>query len=307
MSAPATPAPPATSGPPPGPPPAVPPRSPLATSPVVKRLRVTALHVVSIVIGLFIIVPVAFGLLGGFKDNGQLSTNPFGLPQPWVLSNYLDVLVSEVFWRQLGNSTLIAVATTIVVVLASAMAAFIFARFAFRGRELLFTLFAIGLMFPFAVAILPLFIQLRTLGLLDNPLGVILPQAAFGLPVTIIILRSFFRNIPAEIEEAATLDGCTAFGFFWRILLPMARPALATVSVLAIVASWNNFFLPLVVFNDPDWWTIPVGVQQFQGQYSAEYARVFAYLVLAMVPALAFYSVAERQLVGGLTAGATKG
>ena len=125
-------------------------------------------------------------------------------------------------------------------------------------------------MFPFAVAILPLFILLRELDLLDNPLGVILPQAAFGLPITIIILRSFFRTIPAEIEEAAILDGCSRYGFFWRVLLPMARPALATVSVLAIVGSWNNFFLPLVVFNEPSLWTLPLGVQQFQDQYSAD-------------------------------------
>src|SRR6185503_11897073 len=141
----------------------------------------------------------------------------------------------------------------------------------------LFTLFAMGLMFPFAVAILPLFILLRELNLLDNPLGVILPQAAFGIPLTIIILRSFFRSIPAAVEEAATLDGCSAFGFFWRILLPMARPALATVSVLAVVTSWNNFFLPLVVFNDPTAWTLPLGVQQFQGQYVADTARILAY------------------------------
>jgi raffinose/stachyose/melibiose transport system permease protein len=264
-------------------------------------------HAVAIVIGAFIVVPIVFGMLGGFKDNGQLSTNPFGLPDPWVPANYPDVLASSTFWRQVANSTLIAVATTVLVVGVSALAAFVFARYAFRGRELLFTVFAIGLMFPFAVAILPLFILLRTLGLLDNPLGVILPQAAFGLPVTIIILRGFFRSIPGEIEESATLDGCTPFGFFWRILLPMARPALATVSVLAIVASWNNFMLPLVVFNDPSWWTLPLGVQQFQTQYSSDTARILAYVVIAMVPSLAFYAVAERHLIGGLTAGATKG
>ncbi|MBQ1011109.1 carbohydrate ABC transporter permease, partial [Micromonospora sp. M51] len=164
----------------------------------------------------------------------------------------------------------------------------------------------IGLMFPFAVAILPLFVLLRGMGLLDNPLGVILPQAAFGLPITIIILRQFFRTIPAEIEEAAVLDGCGSFGFFWRVLLPMARPALATVSVLAVVTSWNNFMLPLVVFTDQSWWTLPVGVQAFQGQYTAETARVLAYVVLSMVPALGFYAVAERQLIGGLT-GSIKG
>ena len=126
--------------------------------------------------------------------------------------------------------------------------------------------------------------------------------AAFGLPITIIVLRSFFRQIPVEVEEAATIDGCGAWGFFWRILLPMARPALATVSVLAIVASWNNFMLPLVVFTDPSWWTLPIGVQQFQSQYATDVAKILAYVVIAMIPALIFYSVAERQLIGGLTA-----
>ncbi|MBB5872775.1 raffinose/stachyose/melibiose transport system permease protein [Allocatelliglobosispora scoriae] len=270
------------------------------------RARRLVLHLVSILIGATIVVPIAFGVLGGFKDNGQLSTNPLGLPDPWVPENYTGILTSGVFWRQLGNSTLIGLATVIVVVGASAMAAFIFARFTFRGREFLFTVFAVGLMFPFAVAILPLFIILRSVGLLDNPLGVILPQAAFGLPVTIIILRSFFRSIPAEVEEAATLDGCGPFAFFWRILLPMARPALATVSILAIVASWNNFMLPLVVFTDQSWWTLPVGVQAFQGQYADDTARVLAFVILSMVPALGFYGLAERQLIGGL-AGSVKG
>ncbi|GAA4718419.1 carbohydrate ABC transporter permease [Phytohabitans rumicis] len=271
------------------------------------RVKGVVLQVIVWVIAAVIIVPIAFGVIGGFKDNAQLSENPFGLPSPWVASNYTDILVSENFWRPLFNSTLIALVTTFVTVGVSAMAGYVFARYAFRGREFIFTLFTIGLMFPFAVAILPLFILLRTMGLLNNPLGVILPQAAFGLPVTIIILRSFFRTIPAEVEEAAILDGCTPFGFFWRVLLPMARPALATVSVLAIVASWNNFMLPLVVFNDPSWWTIPIGVRQFQGQYSDDTARVLAYVVLAMVPALGFYAVAERQLIGGLATGATKG
>jgi raffinose/stachyose/melibiose transport system permease protein len=270
-------------------------------------VRTLPLHVILVVVGAVMIVPLVYAVLSGVKSTDELSSNPFGLPEHWLTSNYTDILGGGDFWRLLGSSTLIAVGTTVLVVALSALAAFSFARFAFRGREALFTLFTMGLMFPFAVAVLPLFLLLRYLGLLDNPLGVILPQAAFGLPMTIIILRAFFREIPGELEEAATLDGCSSFGFFWRVLLPMARPALGTVSVLAVVTSWNNFMLPLLVFTDNTWWTLPIGVQQFQGQYSAEYARVFAYLVLAMVPALAFYSVAERQLVGGLTAGATKG
>jgi raffinose/stachyose/melibiose transport system permease protein len=270
-------------------------------------MRTAVIYILVTALGLTIILPVIYGALGGFKDTGQLSTNALGLPQPWVWSNYTGILKTGLFWRQLGNSTLIAVGTALIVVGVAACAAFVLARFAFRGREFLAMLFTVGLMFPFAVAILPLFILLRTFGLLDNPLGVILPQAAFGLPVTIIILRSFFRAIPREIEEAATMDGCSTFRFFWAILLPMARPALATVSVLAIVTSWNNFFLPLVVFNNPDWWTIPVGVQQFKTEYSTDYARVLAYTIMAMIPALGFYAVAERQLIGGFTTGAVKG
>lgn len=269
-------------------------------------LRHAILYAIAVLVGLFVLVPIVFGVIGGFKDNGQLSNNPFGLPSPWIFSNYGDILVSVNFWRPLWNSTFIALATVLLCVGVSAMAGFVFARFAFRGREVLFMLFTVGLMFPFAVAILPLFVLLRGFDLLNNPLGVILPQAAFGLPVTIIILRAFFRAIPGEIEEAATLDGCGPFGFFWRILLPMARPALATVSVLALVASWNNFLLPLVVFGDPTQWTIPVAVSQFNSQYSQNTASVLAYVVLAMVPALALYAVAERQLVGGLASGATK-
>jgi raffinose/stachyose/melibiose transport system permease protein len=272
-----------------------------------RPVRTTVIYVLVTALGLTIILPLVFGVLGGFKDTGQLSTNGLGLPHPWVWSNYSGILKSGIFWRQVGNSTLIAVGTALITVAAGACAAFVFARFAFRGREFLAMLFAIGLMFPPAVAILPLFVLLRTFGLLDNPLGVILPQAGFFLPVTIIILRSFFRQIPREVEEAATMDGCSTFRFFWSILLPMARPALATVSVLAIVTSWNNFFLPLVVFNNPDWWTIPVGVQQFKTEYSTDYARVLAYTVMAMIPALGFYAVAERQLIGGFTTGAIKG
>ncbi|MFH8610059.1 carbohydrate ABC transporter permease [Streptomyces sp. NPDC018029] len=272
-----------------------------------RKLRSVPLYVTLWLVGAVMVTPLLYAFVSGFKSTDQLSRNTFGLPSPWVTSNYTDVLASGSFWRMLGASTLIAVGTTVLTVGAAALAAFALARFAFRGREVLFTLFAVGLMFPFAVAILPLFVLLRTFGLLDNPWGVILPQAAFGLPMTIVILRGFFREIPGELEEAATLDGCSAFGFFWRILLPMARPALGTVSILAIVGSWNNFLLPLLVFSEQSWWTIPIGVQQFQGQYGTDIARVFAYLVLAMVPALAFYAVAERQLIGGITTGATKG
>ena len=189
----------------------------------------------------------------------------------------------------------------------SSLAAFVFARRAFPGREVLFTLFTFGLLFPVAVAILPLFVLVRTLGLLDNPLGIALPEAAFGLPLTILILRPFFRTIPTELEDAAAIDGCGPFGFFWRILLPLSRPALATVAVLALVYSWNLFILPLVMLSSEANWTLPLGLTNYSTQYTTDTARILAYTTLALIPALLFYLVAERQLVGGLTGGAIKG
>jgi raffinose/stachyose/melibiose transport system permease protein len=171
----------------------------------------------------------------------------------------------------------------------------------------MYMLFTLGLLFPSAVAILPLYILVRGLGLESNYLGVALPQAAFGLPLTIIILRPFFKSIPVELEDAAKIDGCGTFGFFWRVLLPLARPALATVSILAIVGTWNAFMLPLIILNGADQWTLPLGVMNFSSEYTNDQARTLAFTVMAILPAVLFYIVAERQIVSGLTAGSVKG
>jgi raffinose/stachyose/melibiose transport system permease protein len=262
---------------------------------------------VMLLVAAAIIIPAGFAAIGGLRTTGELQNNPAGLPSSWYPSNYLEVLGGDAFWTQLGNSILIAAVSTIVLLAVTTLAAFVFARIAFRGREALFTLFVLGLLFPSAVAILPLYITIRGLGLLDNPLGVALPQAAFAIPLTIVILRPFFRSIPVELEDAARIDGCSNFGFFWRVLLPLSRPAIATVSVLAVVNSWNQFLLPLVVLSGQDQWTLPLGVMNFSTQYTSDIARVLAFTTLAMIPALGFYVVAERQLVGGLTSGAVKG
>ena len=267
----------------------------------------TLLYVVAWIAAIATLVPILYAILGGFRDTGQLSTNPVALPDPWVFSNYTGILKSSTFWHQVWNSTLIALVSTALTVPVAALAAFVFARFAFRGREVLYTIFTLGLLFPVAIAILPIFIMVRNLGLLDNPLGVALPQAAFGLPITIIILRPFFHSIPSDLQDAAAIDGCGPFRFFVRILLPLSRPVLATVSVLAIVGSWNAFLLPLVVLTDSSGWTLPLGVTNYSQQYTTDTAKVLAFTTLSMVPALIFYAFAERQLIRGLTSGAVKG
>jgi raffinose/stachyose/melibiose transport system permease protein len=272
-----------------------------------QRLARVVLCVVLGFVAAVVIVPLLYAILSGFRTTGQIAAQPLGWPDPWVTQNYAAILGSSMFWRSFGNSVLIAGLTMLLTLFAGSLAAFALARIEFRGRSAIFNLFALGLLFPLAVAILPLFLLLHDLGLQNTPWGIVLPQVAFGLPVTIIILRLFFRSIPAELEDASAIDGCSRFGFYWRILMPMSRPALSTVAVLAIVGSWNAFLLPLVVTNSADQWTLPLAVRNFQAQYTQDTASVLAFAALSMIPALVFYIAAERQIVGGLAAGAVKG
>jgi len=250
--------------------------------------------------------PVLYIITGGFRTNSQITANPAGLPHPWQFGNYADVLASSTFWRQVGNSTIAAVVTTIGVVGLGVMASYVLARSQFRGRGAMYALFAAGLMFPITVAITPLYILVKNLGLVNTLPGVILPQIAFGLPATIIILVPFLQAIPKEIEEAAAIDRCSRLGFFWRMVLPLSVPGLITVGILAFIASWNSYLLPLFILNNQNTFTLPLGVQSFASQYSVDTAKVLAFTSLSMIPALVFFSVFERRIVGGLT-GAVKG
>ncbi|MFI2365465.1 carbohydrate ABC transporter permease [Promicromonospora sp. NPDC019610] len=252
------------------------------------------------------IAPVLYIILGGFRTNAQITTDPSGLPAPWVVENYVSVLVSEVFWRQVANSAVAGVLTTVGVVALGLMVSFVLARYDFKLNAAMYSLFAAGLMFPMTVAITPLYILIRDLGLMNTMGGIVLPQIAFALPTTIIILVPFLRAIPKEIEEAASIDGASRIGFFFRMVVPLSLPGVVTVGILAFVASWNSYMLPLFILNDELSYTLPLGVQAFASQYSVDTARVLAFTSLSMIPALIFFSLFERRIVGGLT-GAVKG
>lgn len=253
------------------------------------------------------LAPILYIITGGFRTNQQLLEDPAGLPDPWVLEKYGQVLVSSDFWSQVANSTWVAAMTTLGVVLFATMAAYPLARYQFRGREFVYVLFTLGLMFPIGVAALPLYILIRDLGLIGSLWGVIIPQVAFQLPLTVIIMRPFIQALPKELEEAAAIDGMSRVGFFWHMVLPLSRPAMMTVGVLAFVTSWNAFLLPLLILQgDPAGQTLPMGVQAFQSRYSSDTAAILAFTSLAMLPALAFFAFMERRLVDGLT-GAVKG
>ncbi len=263
-------------------------------------------YFLALVVAAISIGPVIYVILGGFRTTGQIAANPAGFPHPWVWSTYANVVTQPRFWHELGNSTLIAGVTTFFVVLLGVCAAFVLARYRFRGREVIYTYFTVGLLFPAAAGILPLYLLLRDLNLANTYPGVIIPQVAFQLPLTIVILRPFLAAFPAELEDAAFLDGAGRLGFFWRVLLPLSRPALVTVAILAFVTSWNSFLLPLLVLQDESKHTLPLGVLNFSTEHSQDTAGILAFTSLAMMPALLFFSFAERQIVGGIQ-GAVKG
>ncbi|HEX5332156.1 MAG TPA: carbohydrate ABC transporter permease [Cellulomonas sp.] len=250
--------------------------------------------------------PVIYIIIGGFRTNSEITRDPSGFPSTWQLVNYSEVLKSSIFWRQVSNSVICGVFTTLGVVVLGVAASFVLARYNFWGRNAMYALFAAGLMFPMTVAITPLYILIRGLGLTDNLAGIILPQIAFALPTTIIILVPFLRAIPKELEEAASIDGASRLGFFFRMVIPLSIPGVVTVGILAFIASWNSYLLPLFILNNEGSYTLPLGVQAFAAQYSVDTARVLAFTSLSMIPALVFFSFFERRIIGGLS-GAVKG
>ncbi len=258
-------------------------------------------------VAIFVATPLIATALGGLKSLGELRSNPFGLPAVWEWSNYADILFSKRYWQLLFNSLIIATLTVALSLIVSSMAAFVFAHIRFFGREMLLSYLTLGLLFPSATAILPLFIKVRDLGLLDSYMGVVLPQVAFSLAMSVLLLRRFFKDLPDELLEAALVDGCSYPKFFRYVTLPLSRPILATVGTIAFVHSWNAYLVPLVMLNTDARYPWPLGIMVYQGEYSAEWHLILAFITLTLMPTILLFLFAQKHIVAGLTAGAVKG
>lgn len=263
-------------------------------------------YVLSLVLVLICVTPVVYIIIGGFRTNSQITRDPAGMPNPWNFENYKTVFASNTFWSELVNSLIVSLGTMVGVVALALMVSFVIARYRFRLNKALYSLFAAGMMFPITVAITPLYLLLRNLHLINSHLGIVLPQIAFGLPQAIIIMVPFLKSIPLELEEAAELDGYSRLGFFFRMVLPLSGPGVATVAILTFVSSWNAYMLPLFLLNDSSKYTLPLGVQMFSSQHSVDTAQVLAFTSLSMIPALICFTIFQKKIVGGL-AGAVKG
>jgi len=277
-----------------------------------KNLSRIIVYIFLISATVLIFIPIVILLFGSVKTTGQMYSHPYSIPNPPNWDNIILILSTPSFWTMMKNSLIVMMSTTVGAVTICALAAFVFARMQFRGKKFFFNLLTAGLMFPINVAILPVYFVLRQLELLGIPMidtlwGVILVQIAFQLSGNIMILRGFFTAVPSELQDAAYIDGCSNFDFFWRIMLPLVKPSLAAVAALVMIVSWNDLLVPLVVLNSNQLWTLPLGTMQFHGQYGQDLALISAFVALSAIPTIIFYFVAERQIVSGLTAGAIKG
>lgn len=262
---------------------------------------------VLLLVAALVLLPLFVVLTGGFKTAGDLRVNPFGLPSEWNFGNYRQILGGTVIWRSLGNSLVLSLSTVVLTLLCASLAGFAFAQVRFRLRGVMFSFFLLGLLFPAATAILPLFILVRDLGLLDSVWGIVLPQSAFGLALSIVLLRGFFRQLPPDLWGAASIDGCGHARFLWHVVLPLSRPVLATVAVIVMVQSWNSYLLPLTLLNSSRHYPWTVAITEFATEYSTDWQMTLAFITLTLLPAVAFFLLAQRQLVAGLTGGAVKG
>jgi len=264
--------------------------------------------IVSLVTSYLMFFPILTVILGGFKEKGQIFTDPFGIPRPPTLETFREILGStSTYWTLVGNSFLITLSTIAIVIVTGMMAGVALSRINIKGRKLVFNFFVMGLLFPLTVAILPLFLQLRSFGLIGTRLGVILTEAAFSLPLSIFIFTGFFTQIPNELQDACSIDGGTIFTFFRKVIVPLSTPVISTVTIIAFVASWNQFMLPLLVLSDTSSFTIPLGVMQYQGQYASGWNQIMAFMTLSMLPIAIFYFALQRYVIEGLTSGAVKG
>ncbi|MEU8008753.1 carbohydrate ABC transporter permease [Micromonospora parva] len=259
--------------------------------------------------GLLTVLPLLWMFISSFKTNGEILADPWSLPGALHLDNWARAWTGAHIGRYFLNSMVVVAGSVSLTMLMGATAAYVFARYEFRGRQVVYYLFVGGLMFPVFLALVPLFFVVRNAGLFNTWLGLILVYAAYSLPFTVFFLTAFFRTLPTSVAEAALVDGCGHFRLFFRVMLPMARPGLISVAIFNFLSHWNQFLLPQVLLQgDESKWMLAQGLFALsvsQG-YAGDYARLFAGLSIAVLPVLAVYVAFQRQVQAGLTAGQLK-
>ena len=266
----------------------------------------SAIQVVLALNAFIMIYPLIVMVLSSFKTNAEIFTSPFALPQSFTLANAGKVWSDTNFVQYLANSLIVTGASIALILLFSTMAAYAIARYEFRFSNAVLMFFLSGMTVPLKLAIIPLFIQLDTLHLIDTYTGLVLVYVAMGIPSAIFIMTGFLRSLPRELEEAARLDGANELRVMVSVMLPMARPAMVIVSIQNAVPIWNDFFFPLILITSDRLKTLPQGLTVFMGEFTTNWGVLFTGLSLAALPITLVYIALSRQFIAGITQGAVK-
>lgn len=271
-----------------------------------KKVFITVMIIVMAIYVLLIIYPLFNMVISSFKTNRAILSTPFSLPSSFSFTNYKNVWIDRGFSRYFANSLMVTTVTMTLVLLFGSMASYGISRYSYRLNTLVYMLFLSGIMLPLKAAIIPLFLLIRSLGLMNKPLSVIFIFMAMGLPSTVFILSGFMKGIPLELEYAAKIDGCNDFAIYRLIVMPMVAPAIALVTIYNAVPIWNDFFFPLVFLQSDKVKTLPVGLSTFFGQHSTNWSLLFTGLSIAILPMLILYLFMSKYFIKGMTAGAVK-
>jgi len=271
------------------------------------RLEQLVVQFILIAWAIVVLFPIGVAVINSFKPNlGEVYRGPLNLPSTWSFGNYVEAWVGASFGKYFLNSVIISGCTVVVVTFCASTTAFVLLRMPFRGSTIIFGCFMLGVIIPIRLALAPLFVMVNTLGLLDTLTGVILVQSASMMPVAVFIMTAFLRSVPAELEDAARMDGALPFSIYWRVVLPLIRPAIATVALLTFVQSWNEYFLPLIFLQSPDNYPITLGIAEFRSQFAVQWHLMFAGILIMLIPTIIAFILASRQFIEGLTQGGVK-
>ena len=262
---------------------------------------------VLIINSLIVLLPVFFLLNSSLRESNDFASTPFALARDPYWETYSRVWSEGSFGSYFVNSFIITGGSLILILILALGAGFVLGRYQFKGNNIIFGFILTGMLVPAKLAILPLFIQLKWMGLLDSRLGLILVYTSAALPAAIFIMSGFFRSLPTDLDNAARIDGASEFVLLRRVLIPLVRPGMAIVAIYSAIPIWNDFFLPLVFLQSPEKKTLMQGLTVFFGQYASQWGVLFAGLCLAALPLVVLYLVLSEQFIKGLTAGAVKG
>jgi raffinose/stachyose/melibiose transport system permease protein len=271
------------------------------------RTTDTILYLILIVMAVSWLTPIILIVLTSVRSMGDLINNGvFAWPERFVFSNFGRAWSIGNFSTYFRNSLLLIVMKVPLGILISSLAAYPLAKMQFRFSNTIFIFFLLGLAIPVHVTLTPLLVMMKQLGIQGTLVALIPPYVVFGLPFQIFVMRGFFRTVPSELLEAARLDGSTEMGIFWRILMPLSAPAIATLFIIDALATWNELLIALVLISASAWRTVPAGLLQFQGEFSSQYTQLMAGVLISITPVVTLYIFLQRYMVAGLTAGALK-